>query len=74
MTFYLDDSELAVLGSLANMNAAQMLCDSVEDVGRPAKHAWCRGAHLNKILPNRLTSGDKRTARSDNHTENVETL
>jgi len=55
LAFHLDDSELAVLGSITDPNAAQMLRDSVEDVGRPAKHAWCRCAYLNEVLPNGLT-------------------
>ena len=52
----LDDGELAVLGRLAGLDAAELGADGVEDVVCAAEHAWGGCADLNKVLTNRLPS------------------
>ena len=46
----LDDGELAVLGRLAGLDAAELGADGVEDVVRAAEHARRRGADLHEVF------------------------
>lgn len=55
LAFDLNHGEFAVLGGVPNVNAAEVLRDGIQDVGRPAKHARCCRAHLHKVLAYRLT-------------------
>ena len=52
----LDDGELAVLGRLARLDAAQLGADGVEDLVRAAEHARRRRAHLDEVLTDGFTA------------------
>ena len=51
----LDDGELAILGRLSRLYAAQVAADGVEDVVRAAEHAGSSSADLHKMLTDWFT-------------------
>lgn len=50
LAFHLDNSELAVLGRLAWLDASQVLTYGVQDVVRAPEHARGGGADLDEVL------------------------
>ena len=60
----LDDGELAVLGRLAGLDAAELGADGVEDVVRAAEHARRRRADLDKVFAYRFAANARKVGRS----------
>ena len=51
----LNDGELAILGRLSRLYAAQVAADGVEDVVRATEHAGSGSADLHKVLADWFT-------------------